>query len=128
MKYVFHTAVLFLLIYSSASTRSKVNPIPKKSETKVNPPAVFATPQKQPAVTKNANAKSEFEEAGPGPEASSEITSNAQNAPMDIEVGPAKEQSSFQDATQPFLENARPLQENFESPNEEQPALRKLNI
>ena len=81
-------------------------------------------------MTENANAKSEFEESGPGPELDSATQSNAQDEspPMEVELGPAKEQSRVQDTKQPFATNSEPIHENFENPNEEQPALRKSRI
>ena len=116
--------------YVQASTRSKVNPIPKKAEAKVNAvvapavPAVStvaAAPQKQAAMTENANAKSEFE-SGPGAEL------DAMNAPdpfppMEVELGPPKENSAMQ---QPLPDNTEPIHENFEGQREEQPALSKF--
>ena len=107
-----------------------MNQIPKTSESKANVPAALAAPQRQATMTENANTKSEFEEAGPGPELDSAVQSNAQDEapPMEIELGPAKEQSTVQDTNQLFATNAEPRNGNFENPNQEQPALRKSCI
>ena len=121
-----------------------MNAVPKKPGAKANAPVVPAAPavpvapaipaapiasQKQTVMTENANANSEFE-TGPGPEMGSFLNSDGQDsaAPMEIELGPPKEQSaSMQDMNglrQPMAANTQPIHE-FETQNEEQPALRK---
>lgn len=125
-----------------------MNPFPKKPETKTNvaaaathgastssfsPEGSFASmapaaPQKQAVMTENPNAKSEFD-SGPGPEFDSAQQHNDQDAAsqMEIELGPAKEQSAIQEAplpNQPIAGNGEAIQENFEN-QREQPALRK---
>ena len=104
-----------------------MNPIPRKPEIKANTPAVLAAADKKTTMTENVNAKSEFD-LGPGPELDSEMKPAVQEeaAPMEIELGPPKEQSAVTDMEQPSVTNEEPIHENFENTRGGQPALRKL--